>query len=204
MGKKDPRVDAYIVRSAPFAQPILRHLRGLVHKGCPDVQETMKWSFPHFEYHGILCSMAAFTQHCAFGFWKASLMSDAAKFAKVGATAMGHLGHVTSLADLPPDKTLIGYIKEAAQLNREGVKVPKKPAAKKKLLVPSDLAAALARNKKAREAFDAFSPSNKRDYIEWLIEAKTEATRAKRLATAIEWMAEGKIRNWKYVRGARA
>jgi uncharacterized protein YdeI (YjbR/CyaY-like superfamily) len=203
MGKKDPRVDAYIAKSAAFARPILYHLRALVHKACPGVQETMKWNFPHFDYYGIVCSMAAFKQHCAFGFWKASLMSEGAKFAKVGTTAMGHLGRITSLADLPPYKTLIGYIKEAAHLNRDGVKVPKNPAAKKRLIVPSDLAAALKKNKKARETFDAFSPSNKRDYVEWLTEAKTEATRAKRLATAMEWMAEGKIRNWKYVRGAR-
>lgn len=131
MGTNDPRVDAYIAKSAEFARPILEHLRALVHKACPDVQETMKWSFPHFDYKGIVCSMASFKHHCAFGFWKASLMKDPHKILSSD-EAMGHLGKITSLNDLPSDRVMIAYIKEAAALNEAGVKVSRpKPAAKK-------------------------------------------------------------------------
>ncbi len=202
MGKKDPRVDAYIAKSANFARPILQHLRTLVHKACPDVAETMKWSFPHFDYKGMMCSMASFKHHCAFGFWKASLMSASEQFAQVGETAMGHLGQIKSLNDLPSDKVMSRYIKEAATLNDAGVKIPSKPKSKEKkeLKVPSDLSAALKRNKKAKETFDTFSPTNRREYVEWITEAKTDGTREKRVTTAIEWMAEGKVKNWKYLR----
>ncbi len=202
MAKKDPHVDAYIAKSADFAKPILIHIRTLVHKACPDVEETMKWSFPHFDYKGMMCSMAGFKQHCTFGFWKASLMSDAKTFTQIGNTAMGHLGQLKSLRDLPSDKVMIAHIKEAAKLNDEGVKLPSKPKSteKKPLTVPSELTAALKKNKKAKETFDNFSPSHRREYAEWISEAKTEETREKRLATAIEWLVEGKNRNWKYVR----
>ena len=201
MGKKDPRVDAYIAKSADFARPILKHLRTLVHKACPDVEETMKWSFPHFDYKGMMCSMASFKHHCAFGFWKASLMSASEQFTQVGETAMGHLGQIKSLDDLPSDKVMRVYIKEAATLNDAGVKIPSKPKSKEKkeLKVPSDLSAALKRNKKAKETFDSFSASHRREYVEWITEAKTKETREKRLATAIEWMVEEKVRNWKYL-----
>lgn len=196
MGKKDPRVDAYIARSADFAKPILRHLRSLVHKGCPDVEETMKWSAPFFDYEGrILASMAAFKEHCAFGFWKGSLIVPGKK------DAMGQFGRITKLSDLPGDKVMIGYVREAARLNEEGVNTPrpvKHP--KKEIPMPADLTAALKKNARARATFDAFSPSHKRDYLEWIIEAKAEETRKKRLETAVEWMAEGKPRNWKYMR----
>lgn len=203
MGKKYPRVDAYIAKSADFAQPILIHLRELVHKGCPDVEEKMKWSFPHFDYKGMMCSMASFRQHCAFGFWKASLMSASKTFMQVGETAMGHFGQIKSLDDLPSDKVMIAYIREAAKLNDDGMKVSPKPKSKEKkdLKVPADLEAALKKNRRAKETFDNFSYSNKKEYVEWIAEAKTDETRKKRLATAIEWMSEGKIRNWKYVRG---
>ena len=208
MAKKDPRVDTYIARSADFARPILEHIRALVHKACPDVQETIKWSFPHFDYKGMMCSMASFKQHCSFGFWKASLMSDARKFTQVGETAMGHLGQIKSLDYLPSDKTMIAYIKEAAKLNETGVKLPPRPKStvKKELKVPADLATALKKNKKAKETFDAFSLTNKREYVAWITEAKSDETRERRLATAIEWMSEGKIRNWKYLpaKGARS
>jgi uncharacterized protein YdeI (YjbR/CyaY-like superfamily) len=202
MPSTDPKIDAYIKKSAPFAQPILEHLRGLVHKACPQVEETIKWGFPHFEYKGILCSMAAFKQHCSFGFWKATLMKDdKALLKRVGKTDMGHFDNILSMEDLPSDKILITYIKEAVRLNDEGIKVQKpKPAPKKPLATPPDLLAALKKNKAALKAFEGFSPSNKKDYIEWIVEAKTEATRNKRLETAIEWMAEGKTRNWKYVK----
>jgi uncharacterized protein YdeI (YjbR/CyaY-like superfamily) len=201
MGKRDKRVDEYIAKSQDFAKPILNHLRELAHKACPDVEETMKWSFPHFDYKGIMASMAGFKQHCVFGFWKASLMKDPEKIiAPTGDTSMGQFGKIKSMNDLPPDKVLLAYIKEAAKLNADGIKVAKKPVAKEKkeLVVPDYLAAALKKNKAAQKTFENFPPSKKKDYVEWVTEAKTEVTREKRLATAIEWMAEGKSRNWKY------
>jgi uncharacterized protein YdeI (YjbR/CyaY-like superfamily) len=198
MGARDRRVDAYIEKSAEFARPILTHLREIVHAACPAVEETMKWSFPHFQYKGMLCSMAAFKEHCAFGFWKGALIVDRGK---VTEQAMGQFGRIVSLSDLPSKKVLSGYIKEAMKLNDEGIKSPtrSKPKEPREIVVPDDLAAALRANAKAQGTFDAFSPSNKREYIEWITEAKTETTRTKRLTTAIEWMAEGKPRNWKYM-----
>ena len=193
MGTKDPRIDAYIAKSADFAKPILEHLREVVHTACPGVEETMKWSMPHFMYEGMLCGMAAFKQHCTFGFWKGSLIFDEKK------PGMGHLGTIRSLADLPPKKVLVSYVKKAAKLNEEGVQVKRTPkAAKKPLPVPDDLAAALKRSKPARTTFEEFSPSHRREYIEWITEAKTDATRERRLATTIEWLEEGKGRHWKY------
>jgi uncharacterized protein YdeI (YjbR/CyaY-like superfamily) len=195
MPKSDPRIDAYIARSADFAKPILRHLRKLVHTACPDVEETMKWSAPHFDYKGIMCSMAAFKEHCAFGFWKHALV-----MAGGGAReAMGSFGRITSLDDLPSDREIVGYVKKAAALNDDGVMVARRPAGPKApLRVPKDLAAGLKKSAPARRHFDAFSPSQKRDYVEWLSEAKTDATRTKRLVTALAWIAEGKARHWKY------
>ena len=199
----DPSIDVYVQKAAPFAQPILKHLRQLVHKACPEVQETMKWSFPHFDHNGILCSMAAFKQHCSFGFWKASIMKDSENILKlVGKTSMGHFDKITSLKDLPPDKVMIAYIKEAVKLNEDGVKLParKKKTVEADILVPESLAIALRRNKKAQKTFEQFSPSHKREYIEWITEAKTDATREKRVDTTIEWLVEGRRRNWKYER----
>jgi uncharacterized protein YdeI (YjbR/CyaY-like superfamily) len=200
MGKKDRRVDAYIEKSAAFAKPILTELRATVHDTCPDCQETMKWSMPHFEYKGLMCGMAAFKSHATFGFWKGSLVlpDDGTAVAKDG---MGHFGKITSVADLPPKKTIAGYIRKAMALNDEGVQPARKPkAAARPVKAPADLAAALKKNKKAKTAFDAFPPSHKREYIEWITEAKTDATRARRLTQAVEWMAAGKSRNWKYER----
>ena len=202
MPNTDPRIDAYIEKSADFAKPILQHIRKLVHKACPAVDETIKWSMPYFDYKGsILCSMAAFKQHCAFGFRKASIMKDPeGLFNKEGHNAMGQFDRITSVKDLPPDKILIAYIKEAAILNEEEIKLPVKPktAATKELIIPSALTNALNKNKRALNIFTNFSPSNKREYAEWISEAKTEATRNKRIETAIEWIAEGKNRHWKY------
>jgi len=200
MALEDPRIDAYIAKAAPFAQPILKHLRKIVHTGCPDVEETTKWSMPHFDYKGMLCHMAAFKQHCAFGFWDDSVISEKHKAA--GTDAMGNFGRITALSDLPPDKLLLGYVRAAARLNDSGAKrVREKPAARKpELAVPDDLASALKMNRKAKAAFDSFSPSHRRDYIEWITEAKREATRGSRLATALEWMGDGKSRNWKHQR----
>lgn len=202
MGKHDARVDAYIARSADFAKPILEHIRLLVHTACPDVEETMKWSFPHFDYNGMMCNMAAFKKHCAFGFWKAGAMKDPDNIlTATGAEAMGHLGRITGLSDLPSDKIMIKYIKEAARLNDEGIAIQRnKPGSKKPPKTPSDLAAALKKNARARATFEAFSPSHRREYIEWIEEAKRPETRAKRIATTLKWLAEGKSRNWKYER----
>lgn len=202
MKKRDERIDAYIEKSADFAKPILNHLRELVHKASPEIEESWKWSFPNFDYKGIVCNMAAFKQHCSFGFWKASLMSDPEKILTNSREAMGQMGQLKNLADLPPDEILIAYIKEAVELNEKGVKLPSKAktAEKKELQIPGYFTTALEGNEKAAETFENFSYSKRKDYIDWLTEAKTEETRNKRLATAIEQMAEGKSRNWKYER----
>ena len=195
MATHDPRVDAYIAKSADFARPILLHLRKLVHAACPEVSETIKWGVPHFDYKGMMCGMASFKGHCTFGFWKGGLVLDG----NAERTAMGHFGRLTSLDDLPADKTLIGYVKKAAALNDSGVKAARASRAQKKpARTPADLAARLARNAAARKTFAALSPSHKREYIEWITEAKTDATREKRVATTLVWLAEGKSRNWKY------
>ena len=202
MGNQGKRIDACIPKSAAFAQPVLAHLRSVVHQACPGVGETIKRGFPHFEYNGILCSMASFKRHCTFGFWKASLMSDPQKIlAPVGETAMGQFGKLRALADLPPDRILKSYIKEAARLNQEGIKLPRRtlPAGGKRLIVPGYFKKALEKNKKAMKAFEQFSLTNKREYVDWVTEAKGEETRVKRLNTSVKWLSEGKMRNWKYV-----
>ena len=201
MPKKDKRVDAYIAKAQNFAKPVLIHIRSLVHKAIPDVEETMKWSFPHYVYKGeTVCSMASFKQHCAFGFWKASLMKDPYKALNTK-EAMGQLGKITSIKDLPSNKILTEYMKEAAKLNEQGVKVKKKPApVKKETVIPGEFLKAIKKNKKAFITFESFSPSHKREYVDWITEAKTDDTKNKRMQTSIEWMAEGKIRNWKYIK----
>jgi len=178
MAKRDRRIDAYIAKSADFARPILTHLRAVVHEACPDVEETMKWNFPHFLHGGMLCAMAAFTQHATFGFWRGSLVVGKGAAAE---KAMGQFGRITSVGDLPPRQTIVGYVKKA-------------------VAVPADLLAALTKNAKARKTFEAFSPSHRREYVEWIVGAKREGTRQRRIATAIEWMAEGKSQNWRYER----
>lgn len=202
MGKREKRIDAYILKSADFAIPILNHLRELVHVACPEVEEKIKWGMPFFDYKDEgLCNMASFKQHCAFGFWKASLMKDKSLMENAkGETAMGHLGRITSLKDLPSDKKMIAYIKEAMKLNDEGKKVEKKVAEKKELEVPAYFVKALKSNKAAQTTFDTFSYSAKKEYVTWIVEAKTEDTREKRIEQALEWMAEGKQRNWKYMK----
>lgn len=200
MGKKDKRFDDYIAKSHDFAKPILTHLRELVHKACPEAEETVKWGMPFFEYSGsTICSMAAFKQHCAFGFWKASLMKDPHKILS-GKEAMGQMGQIKTLKDLPSDKIMIEYIKEAARLNKEGVKLPVKKGVKKELGIPDYFMKAISKNKKAQRTFDKFSLTNKREYVDWITGAKTEDTRNQRLATAVKWMSEGKPRMWKYLK----
>jgi len=199
MGTRDPRVDAYIQNAAPFARPILTHLRELVHATIPEVTEEIKWSMPAFTYKGILCGFAAFKEHAAFNFWKHSLIVGGER----PDDAMGSFGRITRLSDLPPDEELARLLLEAKRLNDEGIRPPKKekPAeSRKEPGVPDDLVAALETHPAAMEHFQAFSPSKRKDYIEWITEAKSEATRRKRLDTAIEWIAEGKGRNWKYER----
>lgn len=203
MGKRDPRIDAYIASSADFAKPVLNHIRDLVHHACPDVEETMKWSFPHFDYKGMLCSMAAFKQHCSFGFWKRALIFNQKKDTGLNEEAgMGHFGRITRISELPGRNVLIGYVREAVRLNDVGIKVPARPRAKekKKLVVPAEFMAALKKNRKALVAFENFSYSHKKEYVEWITEARREETRKQRLATATTWMAAGKPRHWKYVK----
>lgn len=200
MHKKDPRVDAYIAKSAEFARPILNHIRALVHQGCSEVEETLKWNMPSFVYKGLLCGMAAFKQHATFGFWKHELV--------VGKNSegdgMGQFGRIASLKDLPPDRTLLGYVRKAARLNEAGIKAPSrqrpKPGEKRKLVVPDYFSAALKRNRQAAARFKEFSYSHKKEYVEWLTSAKREETRQRRLATALAWIAQGKSRNWKYMK----
>ncbi len=202
MSDKIQAIDDYISKSSAFAQPILKHFRELVHKACPGVEEKMKWSFPHYDYKNeMMCSMAAFKQHCAISFWKAALMKDGKLIENARSEeAMGHMGKIKSLKDLPADKIITGYIKEAMKLNDDGVKLPSRPVAavKKEIEVPGYFLDALQKNKKALKVFDAFAYSHKKEYLQWITEAKTEDTRNKRMATAIEWIAEGKGRNWKY------
>jgi uncharacterized protein YdeI (YjbR/CyaY-like superfamily) len=192
----DPRIDAYIAESPEFARPILSHLRQVVHAACPDVEETMKWSRPHFMYNGMLCGMSAFKAHCAFGFWKGSLIFPGSD----DKDAAGNFGRIASVKDLPSKKEIAGYVKQAMRLNDEGVTTPARATrtAPLPLDVPDYFVAALEGNKAARATFDAGSTSFKREYVDWIVEAKAEATRLRRMAQAVEWLAEGKGRNWKY------
>lgn len=204
MSHRDPRVDAYIAQSAPFAQPILERLRTLVHQACPGVEETLKWSMPSFQYAGgIVCMMAAFKQHVAFGFWKHALVMGAG----VERDGMGSFGKITSLRDLPPKRELVALIRKAAALNAQGVKTPaprqagprQAGAPRPRPEVPADLAAALRRNRAAAATFEAFPPGQQREYVEWITGARRDETRQRRLAQAVEWLAQGKPRNWKYL-----
>jgi uncharacterized protein YdeI (YjbR/CyaY-like superfamily) len=199
MKQFDERVDIYIQKSAPFAQEILNHLRKVIHQASPLITETIKWSFPHFEYKATICSMASFKAHCAFGFWKASLMKDPEHLFGDKSSAMGQMGRITKLSDLPSDEVLIAYIHEALQIDQAGIKVVKVAAPPKAPIeMPQEFGQALAENQTAKFHYDKFSHSQKREYLEWITEAKTEATKLSRLATAIEWIAEGKSRHWKY------
>jgi uncharacterized protein YdeI (YjbR/CyaY-like superfamily) len=201
MGSRDPRIDAYISKSAPFAQPILARVRDAVHAACPGVEETIKWSAPSFVHAGrILAGMAAFKQHASFGFWKhAEVMGEGGE-----RNGMGSYGKLQSVHDLPPRARLLADIRRAAALNEQPAAsaVTRRAAARAKppLQVPAEFEAALVRHARARAAFDAFAPSHRREYVEWIAEAKREATRSRRLAQAIEWLSEGKHRHWKHER----
>lgn len=201
MPTRDPRIDAYIANAQPFARPILRHLRAIVHSACPDAEETMKWSFPHFDHRGgMLCSMASFKAHCSFGFWNgASLLKAESR----NAEAMGDFGRIRAVSDLPTKARIAALIKQAMKLNEAGVKrvARKTSAPRKPARVPAEFVAALTADAAAARAFAAFSPSARREYIAWITEAKTDATRERRIGTAVEWISEGKRRNWKYEKG---
>lgn len=203
MGSRDPRVDAYIAEAAPFARPILEHLRELVHRGAPEIVETIKWGMPFFTLQRNICHMAAFKAHCAFGFWTSRVAGATGKEGE----AMGQFGRIASLDDLPADRKILALVREAVAIDAKGEKSPARPRkTKPEAEVPEVLAKAL-RSKKhatAKKTFDAFPPSHRREYVEWIAEAKTEETRAKRLATTLEWLAEGKPRNWKYTKRPRS
>ncbi|MBS3913990.1 MAG: YdeI/OmpD-associated family protein [Bacteroidetes bacterium] len=201
MNSKDERIDVYIANSRDFAVPVLEHLRHLVHRYCPQAQETLKWGFPHFMYHKtILCSMASFTSHCAFGFWNGKLLEDShGLFITEGnEKAMGQLGQIRSLKDLPKDEILGLYIMQSMTLIEQGVKLPKKPKSDVQITVPDEIHAALLQHSDAFEYFNKLSNSHKKEYLQWISEAKLEATRAKRLSTMIQWLEEGRNLNWKY------
>ena len=194
-------VDAYIENAAEFARPLLRLWRDLIHRECPDAEETTKWSMPFFTRKALLSNMTAFKGHCAFGFWHGTEVAAAAGF-KPDDEAMGLLGRVTCLADFPPEKVICRPIREAVLLDDAGFKKSARPArpAKPKpaLVVPDDLIAALKSNAKARAVFEGFPPSHQREYVDWLTEAKREETRKKRLSQSVEQLAEGKSRYSKY------
>jgi uncharacterized protein YdeI (YjbR/CyaY-like superfamily) len=193
---RDPRIDTYIERQADFARPILTHLREAVHAACPETEETLKWSMPTFMYKGqMLAGMAAFKAHATFGFWRGGLVVGEDREQM---SAMGQFGRIASLDDLPRPAKLAEMVKKAMALTDAGVKAPRNKTVKEPFTVPDDLKGALAGNSAAAAAFEGFSPSAQRDYVEWITGAKREETRTKRLAQAVEWMAEGKRRNWKY------
>ena len=201
MEQYDARVDAYIAKAADFAKPILTHIRQIVHKASPLITENIKWGMPFFEYKGPVCQMAAFKEHCAFGFWKASLLDDPQQLLKTAEASAGSFGRVNSLADLPGDEAIIKFVLQVIEKNDDPVKTaaPKKiPAEKKELIVPDHFVAMLDEHPKAKEAFEKFSYSHKKEYLDWIIDAKTETTRQKRMESAVEWLTEGKSRMWKY------
>lgn len=199
MPQFDDRVDTYIAKAAPFAQPILTHIRTLAHQASPLINETIKWGFPHFVHKGTICSMASFKAHCTFGFWRSALMPDPYQLFNEKESAMGSVGRITSLKDLPEDKIMIEYILEALKIDEAELKVKKAaPTPKAAIAMPEDFEQALAQNPKAKQYFEGFSPSHRREYLEWITEAKTAPTRSKRIDTALEWLNEGKARNWKY------
>jgi uncharacterized protein YdeI (YjbR/CyaY-like superfamily) len=196
MPTTDPRVDAYIEKANDFAKPILTRVRAMVHEACPDVVETIKWSSPFFDYEGqMMCAMAAFKEHCSLIFWKAPLIEGVPPN---GDKSRGSFGRITSVKELPSRKMFTGFIKAAMALNDAGITVKRPKSVKPEAKVPKELAAALKKNRKAATVFANFPPGQRREYCDWISEAKREETKGKRVAQAIEWIAEGKTRNWKY------
>lgn len=202
MSKLDQGIDHYIENAADFAKPILKHLRKLAHQACPQITETIKWGMPFFEYKGIVCTMASFKEHCTFGFWKHKLLDDPKHVLEKRPfnKAMGQLGRISALADLPSDAILISYIQQAVALNEAGIKISRKSTNRFKVLtLPDDFSHALVKHPPAKTTFDQFNYSNQKEYLVWIAEAKTEETRRKRIITSIEWLSEGKSKNWKYL-----
>ena len=199
MEQYDARVDVYIAKSADFAKPILTHIRQVVHQASPLITETIKWGMPFFDYKGPVCQMAAFNQHCAFGFWKASRLYDPGNLLKIADGSAGSFGRIEGITDLPATEALIYFVNEAIQLNESGERPAAKPAkSKPEIAMPGDFEALLNEHANAKEIFEHFSPSHKREYLEWIVNAKTGATRQKRMQTAIAQITESKSRNWKY------
>jgi len=200
MATKDPRVDAYIAGSGEFARPILKHLRKVIHQGCPAAAETIKWGCPFFDYQGLLCGIASFKAHCSVFFWRDIDVSEWLPKTNNAGAGMGQFGKITSMADLPKDSVLLACVRAAVQ-QRESPSSKVKRARKtgKELPVPSDLKKALATNAKAAATFKNFPPSHRREYIDWISDAKRPETREKRLATTMEWLTEGKSQNWRYL-----
>jgi len=203
MPQYDPRVDAYLAQAAPFARPILEYLRRLVHETCPELKETIKWGMPYFEYNGLVCGMAAFKKHCSFGFWKASQLPDSRKLLQHAANAgMGHLGKIMTLEDLPPEQYLKKLLLEAVLLNEDrgnlAHQMPKKKPAPAALPEPEDLVTLLRQNPSAQHVWTKFAPSHRREYLEWILEAKTASTRERRLLKMMEQLNEGQSRHAKY------
>jgi uncharacterized protein YdeI (YjbR/CyaY-like superfamily) len=198
MSIPDPRIDSYIAKAAPFARPILKELRAAIHAASPDITETMKWSSPSFEYRGMLCGIAAFTAHVSFTFWKHELVMPKGQ----GRRDAGTIGRLTSVDEVPARSAIVTLVRKAMKLNEEGVRAPHMAnrRRRKAIPVPADVKSALAENAKARATFEALPPSHRREYLEWITEAKQSATRDRRLAQAITWMAAGKSRNWQYAR----
>jgi len=191
MPKTDKRIDAYIAKAPDLAKPILEKVRAMVHEGAPGAEETLKWGHPAFVQDGILCGMAAFKQHCVVHFWKGALI-----YGKTNPFP----DRIVSVSDLPAKKAFLGYVNRAIELNATGARLPRAPAKPKKPIpMPGDFEAAIGRNARARATYEGFSPSHRREYLEWITEAKQKETRARRIAQAVEWMAEGKPRNWKYL-----
>lgn len=204
MATKDPRVDAYIEDAGAFARPILTHLRKLIHQGCPDAKETIKWGSPFFEYKGVLCGLAAFKAHCSLFFWRDIDVSQWLPKTNTAGAGMGQFGKLSSLAELPKDSVILTCMRAAVeQRNSPKSKAKRARQPGKELPVPDDLKKALAKNKKAAETFKAFAPSHRREYIDWITEAKRPETREQRVQTTVGWVAEGKQRNWKYMARAK-
>jgi len=202
--KTDPRVDAYIAKSADFAKPILEHIRDVMHEGCPECEEDIKWGHPSFIYKGIMAGMAAFKAHATFGFWRGGTMVEAEDRKDGDESGMGQFGRLTSVQELPSRKKLLGYVKAAKKLQDAGAVAPKakkrtKPRPPVKVpTIPPPFRKALARNTRAKTTCEAFAPSHRKEYVQWVADAKTDATRDRRIELALGWLAEGKRRNWKY------
>jgi uncharacterized protein YdeI (YjbR/CyaY-like superfamily) len=198
---RNPKFDAYLAASEDFAKPIMMHLRSLLHTTCPEVVEELKWGIPHFDYKGeMMCIFAASKKHCSFGFWKDALMADPRLKANSSLPAIKRfMGKLTKIEDLPTDVELIGFIREAMTLNENGVKLPPREAkTPKTLAMPPGFAEKLAENPTAKQEYDSKSDSFRKDYLVWITDAKTDATRQKRIEESVAWIAEGKGRFWKY------